>query len=67
MISLSEALRVATRELTSYLEDSDLLLTVTRSGFPAQAGWDGATGWGTPDFVKIKNIALGQGGGYGGK
>ncbi|KAI9714851.1 MAG: hypothetical protein M1820_000140 [Bogoriella megaspora] len=22
-------------------------------GFPAQAGWDAATGWGTPDFKKI--------------
>lgn len=28
------------------------------SGFPAGKGWDLASGWGTPDFVKIKELAL---------
>ncbi|KAI0294231.1 tripeptidyl peptidase A [Multifurca ochricompacta] len=28
-------------------------------GFNATAGWDPVTGWGTPDFGKLKNIALG--------
>ncbi|MCJ1390580.1 hypothetical protein MMC18_003440 [Xylographa bjoerkii] len=28
------------------------------TGFPAKAGWDAATGFGTPDFIKIKAAAL---------
>ncbi|MCJ1320877.1 hypothetical protein MMC15_006218 [Xylographa vitiligo] len=28
------------------------------AGFPAKAGWDAATGFGTPDFIKIKAAAL---------
>ncbi|TKA81720.1 hypothetical protein B0A49_00609 [Cryomyces minteri] len=26
-------------------------------GFPAEAGWDAVTGWGTPDFLKLKALA----------
>ncbi|KAK5015812.1 hypothetical protein LTR60_002699, partial [Cryomyces antarcticus] len=26
-------------------------------GFPAKAGWDAVTGWGTPDFLKLKALA----------
>jgi tripeptidyl-peptidase-1 len=33
------------------------------SGFPAAKGWDAVTGWGTPDFLKIKDAVLQ--GGYG--
>ena len=29
------------------------------SGFPAKEGWDLASGWGTPDFEKIRSIAVG--------
>ncbi|KAK5130234.1 hypothetical protein LTR08_002280 [Meristemomyces frigidus] len=29
------------------------------SGFPAQQGYDLASGWGTPDFLKIKALATG--------
>lgn len=28
------------------------------SGFPAQAGWDLASGFGTPDFNKIRDVLL---------
>ncbi|TID18702.1 tripeptidyl-peptidase I [Venturia nashicola] len=28
------------------------------TGFPAQVGWDAVTGWGTPNFPKLKQLAL---------
>ena len=27
-------------------------------GFPAAKGWDPVTGWGTPDFGKLREIVL---------
>jgi tripeptidyl-peptidase-1 len=29
-------------------------------GFHAGPGWDVASGWGTPDFLAIKNMTIGQ-------
>jgi hypothetical protein len=28
------------------------------AGFPAIAGWDAATGWGSPNYADLKTLAL---------
>ncbi|KAE9991424.1 hypothetical protein EG327_011727 [Venturia inaequalis] len=35
------------------------------SGFPAKAGWDAVTGWGTPNFPKLVKLALDKDDEYG--
>lgn len=36
------------------------------TGFPAQAGWDAVTGFGTPNFPKLVEAAFEKYGGHGG-
>ena len=53
----------AYKALTDITSGSSIGCNTT--GFPAQAGWDAVTGWGTPNFRELKALALAKAGVHG--